>query len=100
MKLRSKDLKLGKIKGKVNKTLSRFEKKEIIKRIWEKDATVWKKGEKHAEVISNRLGWLSLPYTMTNNVYEINEFTREVMEEGYTTAVLLEWEEAAWALRC
>ena len=89
MKLRSKDLKLGKIKSKVNKTLSRFEKKEIIKRIWEKDATVWKKGEKHAEVISNRLGWLSLPYTMTNNVYEINEFTREVIEEGYTTAVLL-----------
>ncbi len=89
MKLKSKDLKLGKIRSKVTKALSKFEKKEVIKRIWEKDPTVWKKNEKHAESIGNRLGWLSLPYTMTNNVYDINEFTKEVIADGYTTAVLL-----------
>jgi glucose-6-phosphate isomerase len=89
MKLKSKDIKLGKIAAKVGKTIAKFEKKQIIKRIWEKDPSVWKKEESYSPLIKDRLGWLSLPYTMTNNVYEINEFTKEVIAEGFTDAVLL-----------
>lgn len=89
MKLRNKDIRLGKINGKVQKTLQKFEKKKIVIRIWEKDHTVWKKDGKYEELINNRLGWMSLPYAMTNNVYEISEFTREVIDEGFTEAVLL-----------
>lgn len=89
MKLKNKDIRLGKIKSKVLATMKKFEKKNIIKRIWEKDHTVWKKDEKYSSLIMNRLGWLSLPYNMTNNVYEINEFTKEVIADGFTEAVLL-----------
>ncbi len=89
MNLKSKDIKLGKINSKVEKAIRKFETKNIIKRIWEKDPTVWKKDPEYSEVIVNRLGWLSLPYTMTNNVYEISEFVKEVKAEGFTDAVLL-----------
>lgn len=89
MNLRKKDLNLGKIRSKVSKAVGKFEKKQVIKRIWEKDPTVWVKDENAGKTIVNRLGWLSLPYLMTNNVYEINEFTKEVQQEGFTEAVVL-----------
>lgn len=89
MKLSKKDLKLGKYKSKVEKTLKRFDKENLVKRIWEKDSTLWKKGKDYDALIKNRLGWLSLPVNMRNNCAEINTFVNEIRREGFKYAVVL-----------
>jgi len=89
MTLSKKDLKLGKYKSEVEKTLRRLDKENIVKRIWEKDPTVWKKEQMYDALIKNRLGWLSLPDSMMEKCDEINAFTDEVRKEGFTFAVVL-----------
>ncbi len=89
MKLSKKDLHLGKNKSKSEKKLIKFDKENVIKRIWDKDPTVWKKGKEPAESIKNRLGWLSLPVTMKSTIDDINSLVNEVKGEGFTYAVVL-----------
>ena len=89
MTLSKKNLKLGKYKSAVEKTLRKFGKENIVKRIWERDSTVWKKRKEYDALIKNRLGWLSLPDSMMENCDEINSFTEEVRKEGFTFAVVL-----------
>ncbi|MDQ3021186.1 MAG: hypothetical protein M3R36_11550 [Bacteroidota bacterium] len=89
MKITKKDFELGKYKKKVAKTLKELDKENFIKRIWEKDSTVWKEGKEYDALIKNRLGWLSLPLTMKNNCEEINSFVEEIRGEGFSYAVVL-----------
>ena len=64
-------------------------KKNIVKRIWDKDTTVWKKGENYGEIIHNRLGWMSLPVSMSGNCDEINAFADDLRNNGFTDAVVM-----------
>ncbi len=89
MKLNKKQFSIGKHKSKVEKTLKKFDKQNLIKRIWDKDATVWKKEPEYNALIKNRLGWLSLPVTMKVNLDEINTFVDEVKAEGFSYAVVM-----------
>jgi len=63
-----------------------FEKNNTVRRIWEKDYTVWK--QEPAE-ISNRLGWLTVTGLMRPQVLELKLFAREVIEAGFKHVVLL-----------
>ncbi|HMQ68148.1 MAG TPA: hypothetical protein PKA90_03910 [Ignavibacteria bacterium] len=89
MKPDKKEFKLGKNRSGISKTLKKFEKRDVIKRIWEKDTTIWKKGENYDELIKNRLGWMSLPTEMISNCDEINAFTDDLRENGFTHAVVM-----------
>ncbi|MEO8665988.1 MAG: hypothetical protein ABI462_10865 [Ignavibacteria bacterium] len=89
MKISKKNFKLGKFNKKVLQTLKKFNKENIVNRIWEKDAAVWKEGPEFNELIKNRLGWLTLPVSMKSNCDEINLFVDELRSEGYTHAVVL-----------
>lgn len=73
----------------IKKTLKKFKNKNIINRIWEKDSTVWKEEEGYDELIKNRLGWMSLPVSMIDNCDEINGFTDELRDSGFTHAVVM-----------
>ena len=59
-KLKQVTLQLGDSTEPVAETLSKLEKDNAIKRMWEKDATVWKSDEAHQKIIKNSLGWLSV----------------------------------------
>lgn len=89
MKLSKKDLSTSKYHSKMLKILKEFDKKDLVKRIWDKDSTVWKDGKEYDTLIKNRLGWLSLPESMKNNYQEIDEFVKEILSEGFTYAVLM-----------
>ncbi|MBK8551212.1 MAG: hypothetical protein IPL53_09200 [Ignavibacteria bacterium] len=89
MKLNKKQFAIGKYKSNVEKTLRDFDKQNLIKRIWDKDPTVWKKEPEYDALIKNRLGWLSLPVTMKVNCDEINSFVDEVKSEGFSYAVVM-----------
>lgn len=77
---------LGEFETVVKSRLDKIKEKEILKRIWEHDYTVWK--DDPAE-ISNRLGWLHSPENMVDKVDEINDFVDGVRGAGYTHALLL-----------
>ena len=59
---------------------------DVLRRIWERDYTVWKPVETE---ISDRLGWLSVAAKMRGQVAELKAFTEEVRGAGYERIVVL-----------
>jgi transaldolase / glucose-6-phosphate isomerase len=59
---------------------------DIVKRIWQKDHTLWKPDPVE---ISNRLGWLTAPESMKKIAGDLSSFAREIRDAGYTSVVLL-----------
>jgi transaldolase/glucose-6-phosphate isomerase len=77
---------LGSISGDVEGRLAQLERDDIVARIWRKDHTVWRPDP--AE-ITDRLGWLGVSDLMSGRADELEAFAREVVGEGFRTAVLL-----------
>ena len=59
---------------------------EVLRRIWERDHTVWKPDPTE---IRDRLGWLTIAGDMRESVADIEIFADEVKNEGYRHIVLL-----------
>jgi len=89
MKISKKDFNARKYRSNIFELLKEFDKTDLVKRIWDKDSTVWKEGKEYDALINNRLGWLSLPESMKSNCSEINAFVNEITAEGFTYAVVL-----------
>jgi len=89
MKADKKEFKIEMNQSGIRRTLKKFEKKNIVKRMWDKDTSVWKKGESYKELINNRLGWMSLPVSMSGNCDEINTFAEDLRDNGFTDAVVM-----------
>ena len=70
----------------VEAALHDLQNREVIKRIWSKDHTVWKP---EPTEISNRLGWLNVTESMADQVPALRSFADEVKEAGYRHVVLL-----------
>jgi len=64
----------------------RFNKDELIPRIWRRDPTVWKTEDRE---ISNRLGWLEAPAAAARTVAECEAFAWEARDAGFSCALLL-----------
>ena len=73
----------------VENTLKRIEREDVIRRIWERDATLWKEDEAHRKIISNSLGWLTVARLMLERADEIEAFAGEVREAGFKHVMLL-----------
>ena len=70
----------------VEAALRDLQDKEVIKRIWANDHTVWKPDPTE---ISDRLGWLNVTESMAGHVPALHSFASEVKEAGYRHVVLL-----------
>ncbi|MBI5888507.1 MAG: bifunctional transaldolase/phosoglucose isomerase [Deltaproteobacteria bacterium] len=68
--------------------VKRLEAMDFARRLWEKDASLWKTGPDGRAAIKNALGWLALPKMMSAHIDEINSFADEV-RSGFNFAVLL-----------
>ena len=55
---------LGKHSDAVSAALKEADKGDVIRRIWRKDAALWKEDEAHQKIIRNSLGWLVVPDEM------------------------------------
>jgi transaldolase/glucose-6-phosphate isomerase len=55
---------LGKYADAVNAALKEADKGDVMRRIWHKDAALWKEDEAHQKIIKNALGWLTVPDEM------------------------------------
>lgn len=55
---------LGKYGDAVSAAIKEADKGEVMRRIWRKDAALWKDDRAHQKIIKNALGWLTVPDTM------------------------------------
>jgi glucose-6-phosphate isomerase len=63
--------------------------KNTVARIWQKDPTVWSSKPEHEKIISNALGWLTVPDQVLARVAELTSFAAEIRSTGFTHAVVL-----------
>jgi transaldolase/glucose-6-phosphate isomerase len=77
---------LGDYQDLVDEALSELDNNSIIERIWSGDHTVWMS---EPEEIKNRLGWLNSPRAMIDNIKDIEKLADDLVEDGYTDALLL-----------
>ena len=69
--------------------LDRLQEQSFPRRLWERDATLWKQDPGHQKIIRNALGWLTVPQTMLAQLGAIESFSQEVKGAGFTHQVLL-----------
>jgi transaldolase/glucose-6-phosphate isomerase len=55
---------LGKYDDAVSTAIKEADKGDVIRRIWRKDASLWKEDPAHQKIIKNALGWLTVPDQM------------------------------------
>ncbi len=76
----------GPIAGPAEDRLRRLERDDVVTRIWRHDHTVWRPAPAG---ISDRLGWLGVTSAMWERVSELEAFAKELVDDGFRTAVLL-----------
>ena len=64
---------------------TRFDQDDLVRRIWERDHTVWRPDPNE---ITDRLGWLTVHEVMEERCPELKEFAAGCAAEGLTHAVL------------
>jgi transaldolase/glucose-6-phosphate isomerase len=79
---------LGKHAEAVSGALREAEKGEVMRRIWRKDASLWKEEEEHRRIISNALGWLTVVEQMIGVEDDLAAFAERIGERGFTHVVL------------
>lgn len=71
----------GSYETSIAEWIEKASKQSLVKRLWDKDATLWKKDVASHKDIRSRLGWLALPKTMPKSVSDIVAFADEIKGE-------------------
>lgn len=75
-------LHLGTYQAAVDEAISRADKEKYVERIWKKDASLWKKDDDaHKKIITNALGWLTVPQLLLDHAAELTAFADEVKSQ-------------------
>lgn len=62
---------------------------EMVRRIWARDAKLWRSSPREAKEIAGRLGWLDVAEPMRGRAGDLVWFRREIERAGFTHAILL-----------
>ncbi|MCK9410353.1 MAG: hypothetical protein WCX28_14760 [Bacteriovoracaceae bacterium] len=79
----------GSLQGNLHNQFTQFSSNSIIKRLWEKDYTIWRSEEVHKKSILNRLGWLQSLDLMLTNVEDLILFSEGIKNAGFMHVVVL-----------
>ncbi|HEV8138035.1 MAG TPA: hypothetical protein VGP85_25370 [Pyrinomonadaceae bacterium] len=79
---------LGELEQRTDQALQAAAAEDVVKRIWRKDATLWKDDEASQKVIRNALGWLTVPDEMIGVVDELTEFAELIRQRGFQTVMV------------
>ena len=80
---------LGDYEGPVRAALAEAARTNVIERIWNKDATLWKQEKPHQEIIRNSLGWLAAPGEMLAAAAGLRTFADYIRSAGYFKHVMV-----------
>jgi transaldolase/glucose-6-phosphate isomerase len=72
----------GKYADSVSSAIKESDKGEVVRRIWRKDATLWKQEEDAGKIIKNSLGWLTVADRMIGVEDELLAFAESIRGEG------------------
>jgi len=81
------ELHLGSYQKRIDRRITKWQKEQLVSRVWKKDPTVWSK-EPQPE-LTDRLAWLELPETMAEQCDKLHAFPDQVKADGMRYAVLL-----------
>jgi len=82
-------LSLGNLTNAFDEQVEKMEDENWIKRIWSKDASLWKTNEAHQKIITNSLGWLTVARIVKNNFSLLEEIQKSVIKAKFTHVLLL-----------
>lgn len=80
---------LGKYAENVAAALAQAEQANVVTRIWDKDASLWKSEEAHQKIIRNSLGWLTVATQMTAVADDLIAFADRTRASGEFDHVML-----------
>jgi transaldolase/glucose-6-phosphate isomerase len=69
---------LGKYSEAVAGAIKEADKGDVMRRIWRKDAALWKEDDAHQKIIKNALGWLTVPDTMIGVEDDLVQFADRI----------------------
>ncbi|HJR06130.1 MAG TPA: bifunctional transaldolase/phosoglucose isomerase [Pyrinomonadaceae bacterium] len=69
---------LGKYSEAVAGAIKEADKGDVMRRIWRKDAKLWKEDEAHQKIIKNALGWLTVPDMMIGVEDDLVQFADRI----------------------
>jgi len=78
---------LGPLQPKVEQRMRAWEEQGFARLLWAKDYTLW--SPQLLPEITNRLGWLTLPELMQEQIGDLADFAKQVREERVSRVVLL-----------
>lgn len=73
----------------VEAAVAELAERDFGRRLWARDAGLWKDDAAHRAVIENALGWLTVPADLRDEVAALAEFADEVRADGVRHLVLL-----------
>src|SRR5688572_21584235 len=74
---------LDRLTDRVNSAMEAAVMEDVAKRIWNKDASLWKSDEDNARVIKNSLGWLTVADEMLGVAGELVEFAETIRARDF-----------------
>jgi transaldolase / glucose-6-phosphate isomerase len=73
----------------VAQRLEEVKKNDLAQRLWQYDASLWTQNPEHQAKIRNRLGWLTVATAMKQQIRALQDFTDEVIADGFKHVLLL-----------
>jgi transaldolase/glucose-6-phosphate isomerase len=80
---------LGKYAEAVSAALKEADKGDVMRRLWRKDAALWKSDEAHQKTIKNSLGWLTVADSMIGVEDDLIDYAGEIRDSGSFDHVVL-----------
>jgi transaldolase/glucose-6-phosphate isomerase len=77
------EFRLGPLADRLTTALREAEEAGVAKRIWRKDASLWKSDDASHKQIRNSLGWLTVPDEMIGVAGELIEFADVIRRRGF-----------------
>ena len=73
----------------IQTALEGFEKEHAIRRMWDKDASLWKSDADADKIINNALGWLRVPEFVRSHLGEVKAFVDGVVKDGFEHVLVM-----------
>ena len=74
---------LGPLTDRVNSAMEAAAGDDVVRRIWNKDSSLWKSDEENTKIIKNSLGWLTVADEMLGVADELVEFAESIWALGF-----------------
>ncbi len=80
---------LGAMQSQVDEALQEMQEKNLVRRIWAKDPTVWHQNPEHQKIIRNALGWLTISQEQLPQTARLQAVVKDIKEAGFEHVLLL-----------